>query len=86
MAPDCPVTSTGPPAARPAAFPASRTTPLGRPYNVILVITDEEACQLRPAEGFATPARVSLKALLAAAPLDGIDLERSRDPGRDVDL
>ena len=30
--------------------------------------------------------RVSLKALLAAAPLDGIDLERDRDPGRDVDL
>lgn len=35
---------------------------------------------------FAEPARVSLKALLAAAPLDGIDLERSRDPSRDVDL
>lgn len=29
---------------------------------------------------------VSLKALLASAPLDGIDLERSRDLGRDVDL
>jgi hypothetical protein len=28
----------------------------------------------------------SLKALLADAPLDGIDLERSRDPGRDVEL
>jgi hypothetical protein len=28
----------------------------------------------------------SLKALLAGAPLDGIDLERSRDPGRDVEL
>ncbi len=27
-----------------------------------------------------------LKALLAAAPLDGIDLERSRDSGRDVEL
>jgi hypothetical protein len=29
---------------------------------------------------------VSLKALLASAPLDGIDLDRSPDPGRDVDL
>lgn len=27
-----------------------------------------------------------LKALLAAAPLDGIDLSRSEDPPRDVDL
>lgn len=32
----------------------------------------------RPAEG--------LKALLAAAPLEGIDLTRERDLGRDVDL
>jgi hypothetical protein len=30
--------------------------------------------------------KVSLKALLAAAPLDGIELDRSRDPGRDIDL
>jgi len=35
---------------------------------------------------FAEPPRVSLKALLASAPLDGIDLERDRDLGRDVDL
>ncbi|MGH6889875.1 MAG: hypothetical protein ACREHF_11895 [Rhizomicrobium sp.] len=35
---------------------------------------------------FVEPPRVSLKALLASAPLDGIDLDRSRDPGRDVDL
>ncbi len=35
---------------------------------------------------FAEPPRISLKALLASAPLDGIDLERSRDPGRDIDL
>jgi len=35
---------------------------------------------------FAEPPKVSLKALLASAPLDGIDLERSRDAGRDVDL
>jgi len=32
------------------------------------------------------PAKVSLKALLASAPLEGIDLERSQDLGRDVDL
>ena len=37
-------------------------------------------------QGFAEPPKVSLKALLASAPLDGIDLDRSRDPGRDVDL
>lgn len=35
---------------------------------------------------FAEPPKVRLKALLASAPLDGIDLDRSRDPGRDVDL
>jgi hypothetical protein len=34
----------------------------------------------------AEPAGSSLKALLASAPLEGIDLDRSRDPGRDVDL
>ena len=31
------------------------------------------------------PAR-SLKGLLASAPLDGVDLERSRDAGRAIDL
>jgi hypothetical protein len=35
---------------------------------------------------FAEPPKLSLKALLASAPLDEIDLERSRDLGRDVDL
>ena len=35
---------------------------------------------------FADPSQVSLKALLASAPLEGIELDRSRDPGRDVDL
>jgi len=35
---------------------------------------------------FVEPPKVSLKALLASAPLDGIDLERGRDLGRDVDL
>lgn len=32
------------------------------------------------------PPGMSLKALLASAPLDGIELERSHDVGRDVDL
>jgi hypothetical protein len=32
------------------------------------------------------PDRPSLKALLAAAPLEGVDLERVRDLGRKVDL
>ena len=35
---------------------------------------------------FVEPPKVSLKALLASAPLDGIDIDRSRDFGRDVDL
>ena len=34
---------------------------------------------------FATPSPVGLKALLASAPLDGIELERPRDLGRPVD-
>jgi hypothetical protein len=37
-------------------------------------------------QGFVESPRVNLKALLASAPLDGIDLDRSSDPGRDVDL
>jgi hypothetical protein len=37
-------------------------------------------------QGFSERPKVSLKALLASAPLDGIDLDRSRDVGRDVDL
>jgi len=35
---------------------------------------------------FGEPPKVSLKALLASAPLDGIELDRSPAPGRDVDL
>jgi hypothetical protein len=35
---------------------------------------------------FGEPPKVSLKALLASAPLDGIDLDRSAAPGREVDL
>ena len=37
-------------------------------------------------ERIATPRRGSLKALLASAPLEGIDLDRPRDFGRDVSL
>ncbi len=35
---------------------------------------------------FIEPAGSSLKELLASAPLEGIDLDRSQDVGRDVDL
>ena len=35
---------------------------------------------------FGEPPKVSLKALLASAPLDGIDLDRTPDLGRDLDL
>jgi len=35
---------------------------------------------------FVEPPKVSLKALLASAPLEGVDLDRSRAPARDVDL
>lgn len=35
---------------------------------------------------FAKPATTGLKALLASAPLEGVDLDRPRDLGREVDL
>jgi hypothetical protein len=35
---------------------------------------------------FGAGKRIGLKALLAAAPLDGIDLGRERDFGRDIEL
>ncbi len=37
-------------------------------------------------ERFAAPESKGLKALLASAPLDGIDLHRNRDMGRAVEL
>jgi arylsulfatase A-like enzyme len=40
--------------------PARRAAPLGRPYNVVLLISDEEAYHLRPAAGYTTPARAEL--------------------------
>jgi hypothetical protein len=36
--------------------------------------------------GLSYAPRLGLKALLASAPLDGIDLDRSRDLGREIDL
>ncbi|HUC18387.1 MAG TPA: sulfatase-like hydrolase/transferase [Acetobacteraceae bacterium] len=50
-----------PPAGSTAPFPAARNGPLGRPYNVVLIMTDEEAYHLRPTEGFSTPARAELQ-------------------------
>ena len=35
---------------------------------------------------FAKPASAGLKTLLASAPVDGIDIDRTRDVGRPVDL
>jgi len=35
---------------------------------------------------FGTPAKPGLKALLASAPLEDVDLERPRDLGREIDL
>ena len=35
---------------------------------------------------FTKPAQAGLKALLASAPLEGVDLERPRDMGREIDL
>ena len=35
---------------------------------------------------FSEPRQGSLKDLLASAPLDGIELERARDAGRDINL
>jgi hypothetical protein len=46
----------------------------------------QAAARMLRRQRFAEPPKVSLKALLAAAPLDGIALDRDRDLGRDVDL
>jgi hypothetical protein len=35
---------------------------------------------------FTKPAQAGLKALLASAPLEGVDLERPRDMGREIEL
>ena len=46
---------------------------------VAVLVSEEEYCRLRTGGK-------SLKALLAAAPLEGIEITRSRDTGRVVDL
>lgn len=43
-------------------YPAARPAPSDRPYNLILFISDEEAYHLRPADGYALPARAELQA------------------------
>lgn len=47
-------------------------------------LEDQTRALLR--EKFGTAKTAGLKALLAAAPLEGIDLSRQRDFGRDVDV
>jgi hypothetical protein len=46
----------------------------------------QAAARMLLRQRFAEPPGVSLKALLMAAPLDGIDLDRGQDLGREVDL
>ena len=46
----------------------------------------QDAARALIRQRFGAPPPVGLKALLASAPLDDIDLERDRDVGRDVDL
>ena len=46
----------------------------------------EQATRALLREHFGTMQAEGLKALLAAAPLEGVDLNRGRDVGRDVDL
>ncbi len=48
--------------------------------------TREAAARALLRQRFVEPAKLSLKALLASAPLEGMDLDRSRDLGRDMDL
>jgi len=46
----------------------------------------QEAARRLIQQGLIDPLEVNLKALLASAPLDGIELNRNSDLGRDVDL
>jgi hypothetical protein len=46
----------------------------------------EAEARAPPRQRFTEPPKVSLKALLAAAPFSGIDLDRSPDAGREFDL
>ncbi len=56
-------TEASPPGAAVTAgpLPPARSDALGRPYNVVLFISDEEAYHVRPAVGFTTPAREELQ-------------------------
>jgi hypothetical protein len=57
--------------------------------NVVRALSSPEQEQTARAllrEHFGSRQAGGLKALLAAAPLEGIDLRRERDFGRDVDL
>lgn len=57
--------------------------------GVVAALTDpEHGAETRAflRERFAAPKAEGLKALLVAAPLEGIDLSRDRDTGRDVPL
>jgi hypothetical protein len=57
--------------------------------NVVRALASPEQEQTARAllrEHFASGPAEGLKSLLAAAPLEGIDLSRRRDIGRDVDL
>lgn len=57
--------------------------------HVAAALTDparQAAARVLLRQRFAKPPKVSLKALLASAPLEGIEIERGRDLGRDVDL
>lgn len=56
--------------------------------HVAVALSDparQAAARMLLRQRFAEPSKVSLKALLASAPLDGIDLDRGLDLGRDVD-
>ena len=57
--------------------------------NVAAALSDparQAAARALIRQRFVEPANVNLKALLASAPLEGIDLDRDPDFGRDVDL
>ncbi|MCB1501192.1 MAG: sulfatase-like hydrolase/transferase [Bauldia sp.] len=43
------------------SYPAARDTPLDRPYNLVLFISDEEAYHLRPVEDWSVPGRHELE-------------------------
>ncbi len=57
--------------------------------HVAAALTDparQQTARSQLRQQFSEPAPVSLKALLASAPLEGISLDRTRDPARDIEL